>query len=138
MSLGKRFTQAYFNVAYNRVYDLTTARLNHYRHLQERCVSRLKLSDNDKILCVGLGTGNEILHILRRNTMVNIIGIDHSSVALKKAHRKAVKLGKEVWLLPMDAHSLQFANESFDKVLCLHVMDFVERCSQVTSEIIRC
>jgi len=118
MSFTTKLMQAYFNFAYNPVYDFTTARLSLYRKLQGRCVSRLELRDNDKVLCVGLGTGNEIFHILQMNRNVDIIGIDYSSTALRKAYKKALRLGKEIELLLMDARNLEFTAGSFDKVIC--------------------
>lgn len=137
MSFAGKLTQAYFNIAYNQVYDFTTARLSLYQKLQGRCTSKLELRNNDKMLCVGLGTGNEILHVLQRNRNVNIVGVDYSKTALQKAHKKALRLGKEIELFLMDARRLEFAAGSFDEVLCLHVMDFVEDNEQVTYEILR-
>lgn len=129
--------QAYFNSIYNPVYDFTTAQLNRYRKLQERCISKLELRDSDKVLCVGLGTGNEVFHILQRNRNVSIVGVDYSKNALQKAYSKALIWGKEINVLIMDARHLEFAAGNFDKVLCLHVMDFVEGNEQVTSEVLR-
>jgi len=129
--------QAYFNYAYNPVYDFTTGRLNHYRQLQERCVNRLELKDKERVLCVGVGTGNEILHILHRNRNVSIVGVDYSRTALQRAHRKALVLGKKIELLIMDAQHLEYRAGSFDKVLCIHVMDFVQENEKVTGEILR-
>jgi len=137
MSFAGKLTQAYFNIAYNRVYDFTTARRSLYQKLQGRCTSKLELRNNDKMLCVGLGTGNEILHVLQRNRNVNIVGVDYSKTALQKAYKKASRLGKEIELFLMDARRLEFAAGSFDEVLCLHVMDFVEDNEQVTYEILR-
>jgi len=137
MSLGMKLIQTYFNIAYNQVYDFTTARLNRYRKLQERCVGKLELKDNDKVLCVGIGTGNEVFHILGMSRNVSITGVDYSSTALRKAYKKALRLGKEIELLLMDARKLEFAAGSFDKVLCLHVMDFIADNTEVTSEILR-
>jgi len=74
---------------------------------------------------VGLGTGNEIFPILEMNGNVKIVGVDYSNNALNKAYRKAAKLGKEIDLMPMDAQCLGFPAGSFDKAICLHVMDFV-------------
>jgi len=137
MSFAEKIMQAYFNFAYNPVYDFTTARLNRYRKLQERCVGKLEFRDDDKVLCVGLGTGNEIFHILEMNRNVNLIGVDYSSTALQKAYKKALRLGREIEVLVMDARCLQFATGSFDKVVCLHVMDFVEDDREATNEILR-
>jgi SAM-dependent methyltransferase len=129
--------QAYFNYAYTPIYDLTVARLNRYRKLQERCVDKLELEDNDKVLCVGLGTGNEIFHILEMNRNVSIVGVDYSHTALQKAYKKALAWGKEIEVLTMDARCLEFPDGSFDKALCIHLMDFVGEDEKVTGEIIR-
>ncbi len=137
MSFANRMLKAYFNLAYNRVYDFVVARLSHYHELQRKCIHKLELKDNDKILCVGLGTGNEIYHILQTNMNVNIVGIDFSKTALKRAYKRALTYGKEINVLLMDAQHLEFAAGSFDKVLCLHVMDFVSDCAEVTNEILR-
>jgi len=137
MSFTNKLMQAYFNYAYNPVYDFATARLNRYRKLQESCIGKLEFEDKDRVLCVGLGTGNEVCHILRINPSVSIVGIDYSHTALQKAYKKALRLGREIEVLIMDARSLDLANGSFDKVLCIHVMDFVEENEKVTDEILR-
>jgi ubiquinone/menaquinone biosynthesis C-methylase UbiE len=86
---------------------------------------------------VGVGTGNEVLHILQVNSNVKIVAVDYSETAFRKAYRKALASGKKIEVLNMDARCLEFAAGSFDKVLCLHVTDFVEDNRQVTSEILR-
>ncbi len=137
MSIAEKLLQAYFNIAYNPVYDFITARFHRYRELQHRCISKLDFKDNDKVLCVGIGTGNEISHVMEMNGKVNIIGIDYSKAALRRAYNKALRLGKEIEALIMDARNLEFAAGSFDKVICLHVMDFIEDSGKVTNEIFR-
>jgi ubiquinone/menaquinone biosynthesis C-methylase UbiE len=129
--------KAYFNYAYNPVYDFTTGRLSCYRQLQERCVGKLELKDEDRVLCLGLGTGNEIFYILEMNRNASITGVDYSFKALRKAYKKARAWGKEIEVFTMDARCLEFTTGSFDKVLCIHVMDFVEDNEQVTSEVLR-
>lgn len=137
MSFAQRIMQAYFDFVYNRVYDFTTGRLHRYRKLQSRCVSRLELEDGDNILCVGVGTGNEVLHILQIDRNVKIVGVDYSKTALQKAYRKALARGKEIEVLIMDVRRLEFAAGSFDKVLCLHVMDFIDDNKEGTKEVLR-
>jgi ubiquinone/menaquinone biosynthesis C-methylase UbiE len=137
MNTTGKLVQAYFNYAYNPVYDFTTGRLNRYRRLQERCVEKLKLKDKERVLCIGVGTGNEILHVLHRNKKVSIVGVDYSYTALQRASEKVLALSKEVQLLLMDARYLDFAAGSFDKVLCIHLMDFVQENGKVTNEILR-
>ena len=137
LTLRTKIMRAYFNFAYNPVYDFVVGWLNLYRKLQERCVEKLELKDNDKVLCVGLGTGNEALRIFKMNRDVSIVGIDYSQTALRKAQKKARACGKEIKVLLMDARRLEFPAGSFDKVLCIHVVDFIEEGEKVTDEILR-
>lgn len=137
MNAAEKLMQVYFNYAYNPVYDFTTGRLNRYQMLQKMCVGKFELRDDDRVLCVGVGTGSEILHILRLNRNVRITGVDYSYTALRKACEKALRLGKEIDVLAMDVRHLEFETGSFDKVLCLHVMDFIKEDGESTSEILR-
>jgi ubiquinone/menaquinone biosynthesis C-methylase UbiE len=137
MNITNKLVQIYFDYVYSRTYDFTTGRLNSYRKLQELCVSKVKIRDNDTILCVGLGTGNELLNILKKNEAVNIVGIDYSRTALCRAKRKALALGKEIRGLVMDARHLDFPARSFDEVICVHVMDYIVKSKRVTKEIFR-
>ena len=137
MNTTQKLMQAYFNYVYNLVYDFTTGQQSRYHHLQKRCVGKLDLKDRDRLLCIGVGTGNELLHIFRRNRNVRIVGIDYSHTALKRASKKVLALSKENQLLLMDARQLRFPDGSFDKVLCIHLMDFVQENEKVTDGILR-
>lgn len=137
MNATEKLMQFYFNYVYNPVYDFTIGRLNRYQMLQKTCVGKFELRDNDRVLCVGVGTGNEILHILQLNRNVRIMGVDYSYTALQKARKKALRLGKEIDVLTMDVRHLEFETGSFDKVLCLHVMDFIKENGESTGEILR-
>jgi len=127
----------YFNLAYIPVYDLITAHFATYQKLQNTCVDKLELDDGDRILCAGVGTGNEVTNVLGMGKDISIVGVDHSYTALKKARQKGIACGKKIEVLPMDIQNLEFKNGSFDKVLCLHVMDWVEDESKATAEIMR-
>lgn len=137
MGTRDRLMRVYFDRVYNSVYDFTTARLTRYRKLQERCISKLELRNNDRVLCAGVGTGNEIIHLLSMNNSVQIVGVDYSGKALQRARQKILKRGKEIETHVMDVQRLDFPTESFDKVLCIHVMDFLDQDMQATSEIFR-
>ncbi|MFC1904777.1 class I SAM-dependent methyltransferase [Chloroflexota bacterium] len=137
MALGTKLIKVYFDLIYNPVYDFTTAQLAPYHALQTRCIDKFRFDDGDKVLCVGAGTGNEVIHILRKNSSVSVVGIDYSNTALQRAYKKALALGKKIEVLNMDARSLEFATGSFDKIVCLHVMDFIEDHCGVTKEILR-
>ena len=135
--MSSYFSRAYFDLVYNQVYDLTTARLRAYHELQTLCINKLSLKENDRVLCVGLGTGNEIIQLFQNEPSLRITGVDVSSRALKKAHRKALSISKKIEVCLMDTHNLRFDSQSFDEVVCLHVMDFVVDRDQVISELLR-
>jgi ubiquinone/menaquinone biosynthesis C-methylase UbiE len=75
--------------------------------------------------------------VLKRNSKVNIVGVDNSNTALRKARKKTFLTHQTIYLWNMDVQSLEFETESFDRVLCIHVMDFVQNGEKVTSELIR-
>jgi len=137
MSFSNKLVKLYFDLVYNTLYNLTTARLSAYRKWQDKCLGKLKFANSDSILCVGVGTGNEIPHILNRHRDMEVIGVDPSVRALRKAHQKGLRQGKEIKVFEMEAQELQYPAESFNKVLCLHVMDFVEDHQKATEEVIR-
>lgn len=137
MRLIKKVLRYYFDLAYNPVYDFITRHFVTYQRLQNTCVDKLELDNGDRVLCAGVGTGNEVLQVLDTGKNVNIVGIDYSDTALKRARQKALSCGKEIEFLPMDIQTLEFTTGSFDKVLCLHVMDWVEDESKATAEIMR-
>ena len=137
MNLAENLVKAYFNWVYNPVYDITTGRLSAYRNWQKRCVGKLLFEEGDSILCVGIGTGNEILYILDGHSKIEVVGVDFSERALRRAYRKGLKRGKKLKVIKMDAQNLQYPAESFNKALCLHVMDFIEDDVKATEEILR-
>ncbi len=137
MTLGTKLRELYFDLVYNPVYDFTTAQLTCYQRLQKLCIDKLEFEDNGRTLCVGVGTGNEILRVLDKNAAISVYGVDTSQRALDRAYRKALNRCCEVNVLRMDAHRLNFEDESFDKVLCIHVMGFLTDDSKATKEIIR-
>ncbi len=97
------------------------------------CIDSLEFNESDRVLCVGVGTGNELLRILQKNPRSSLTGIDFSPRALQKATKKAGNIGVSV----MNAEKLGFRDESFDVVLCIHVTDFVNDVPALTSEILR-
>lgn len=137
MNISARFLRVYFDCVYNRIYDVTTAKLGRYRKLQEKCISNLDFKDNDYVLCAGIGTGNEISHIWRKNKLVNIVGVDYSKKALQKARQKALQFGQNLEVYERDVQNLPFPAETFDKVVCIHVTDFVQDKRMITKELIR-
>ena len=137
MSFGSRFVRLYFDHVYNPVYDFAVGHLNHYNELQKHCAGKLKLEGNEMVLCAGLGTGNEICHLLECSPTARITGVDFSNSALKKARAKAVEAGKRIETCEMDIHRLALPSGAYDRVMCLHVMDFVPDKKAATRELLR-
>lgn len=135
--MSSRFKLWYFNNIYTPVYDFGIAQSEPYQRLQNCCLSKLNFQRADRVLCIGVGTGNEIVRILEKEGDVSITGIDTSRKALDRAQRKASKLGKTINAVEMDAHKLEFADGAFNKVLCLHVMGFLDDDEKATREIVR-
>jgi len=134
---GERFIRRYFDAVYNPIYDFTTARSSRYLELQTRCVEQLSPAAGERVLCVGLGTGNEIIRLLERNPELELVGIDYSPRALARARHKAVRLGASVELHQMDVRRLDFPDASFDRALCIHVADFLTEPESMMREIHR-
>ena len=137
MSLRQRLTRTYFNAVYNRLYDFTTGRLTKYVAALGRLTESLCAQERHKVLCVGLGTGNELVHLRMRTPCVEAVGIDISSAALARAGRKAATHEGQTSLAFMDAGRLGFASASFDRVLCYHVTDFMDNAEPSVKEMLR-
>ncbi len=137
MKFSGKVMQFYFDFIYNPIYDYSTAQISIYQKLQRACIDKLKFEDGDNVLCVGVGTGNEILRIIEKNSQVSITGVDTSKRALARAYRKSLRSGKRIETIEMDACKLKFNDESFDKVLCIHVMGFLSDDTKATKEIFR-
>jgi 2-polyprenyl-3-methyl-5-hydroxy-6-metoxy-1,4-benzoquinol methylase len=73
-----------------------------------------------RILDVGTGTGRAALLLARGGAVVT--GVDASEQMLQEARRQAAAEGLDVRLLAGDAHALEFADRSFDAVVCLRVL----------------
>ena len=137
MKIPGRAIRRYFNFGYNPVYDATVARLSGYRRLQNRCVATLEPAAQDRVLCVGIGTGNELIPLLEAEPSLRLTGVDYSPYALQKARQKAARHGARLETGLMDAHHLEFPAGSFDKALGCHVADFAENPEQVCRELCR-
>lgn len=135
--MSKKLMQLYFNLIYMPLYDHTTAQTSPYQRLQRECIGKLQFEGGESVLCVGVGTGSEMLSILGKSNGVRITGIDKSPQALRRACRKALKRGNKITAMQMDAHRLEFADESFDKLFCVHVMGFLEDDRTATREAMR-
>lgn len=88
------------------------------------------------VLEVGVGTGLALRHYGPR---VTVTGVDYSEEMLFKARAKVAEEGltNVAALRRMDARELDFPDESFDHVACMHVISVVPEPERVMAEIAR-
>ena len=137
MSLWQSFARAYFDAVYNPLYDSSTARLSRYVDSQKEMAARLRVEGRHRVLCVGLGTGNELTSLRARAPELDIVGVDISLAGLTRARRKPAGEGQGTAFALTDSQQLAFRDASFDRVLCYHVTDFVPAPATATAEMMR-
>ncbi len=96
----------------------------------------LDLEEGDRILEVGVGTGIS-LSFCPDN--VHVEGIDFSESMLRQARQKLDDggIGSNVVLSKMDAHELEFDDNTFDHSLVAHALSVVSKPERVLSEMKR-
>ena len=87
-----------------------------------------------RTLEVAVGTGLNLPHYPEE---VTLIGIDLSSEMLNIARQRAKELGREVELIVANAQALDFADGSFDTVVCTYSLCNVPDDAKVISEMQR-
>ena len=118
---------------YSSVYDVIFGRV--FQSGREMAPRLLELSPGADLLEVGVGTGLS-LAALPRN--INITGIDLSRKMLNKAKKRVVDLRlKNAQLLRMDATTLDFPDNSFDRVLAAYFISTVPDPVAVVEEMKR-
>ena len=93
----------------------------------------LDLEEGDRILEVGVGTGISLAFC---PDYVQVEGIDFSESMLRQARQKLDDggIGSNVVLSKMDAHELEFDDETFDHSLVAHALSVVSKPSRVLSK----
>ncbi|HET8679179.1 MAG TPA: methyltransferase domain-containing protein [bacterium] len=111
----RRMTEFYERIS--ATYDHRMETLMHLStRLAEALVRQAAISEGERVLDVGTGTGNVALAAARFvGAQGRVIGVDLSSSMLAEARRKAVNLPVE--FQEMDAESLEFGDATFDVVL---------------------
>ncbi|MES0863411.1 class I SAM-dependent methyltransferase [Ruegeria sp. SCPT10] len=89
-----------------------------------------------KVLEVGVGTGLSLEHYTPET---RVTGIDFSEEMLQKARDKVrdLSLNHVTELRQMDARTLDFPDNSFDKIAAMHVLSVVPEPERVMAEIAR-
>ncbi|MBI4336697.1 MAG: class I SAM-dependent methyltransferase [Chloroflexi bacterium] len=139
MSLLSGARGAYFDRVYLPVYDWTVGRLAPYQRLLERCQDLLAAGVGHRVLSIGVGTGNEVVHLLGGNGSGGkaVMAVDLSRAGLMRSYQKARSCSAWLGVCQMDAHRLALADGSFDRVLCVHTLDFVADPGLASKEIVR-
>ncbi len=137
MSLRERLIRGYFDAVYNRLYDRSTAHLSRYVQAQETLVGHLRVQTGLRVLCAGLGTGNELTSLRAVEWAMDLVGIDLSRTALARARSKPAGGPAGTALALMDARLLGFRDAMFDRLLCYHVLDFTSEPEAMTQEFLR-
>lgn len=119
---------------YARVYDALFGPIFHPG--RKLIVQSLALKPNDKVLEVGVGTGLS-LPLYPHN--VKITGIDISRDMLERARRRVehLDLPQVEAILEMDGEDMQFADNSFDKVVAMYVVSVVPDPRKLVEEMRR-
>lgn len=119
---------------YARYYDLVFGLIFHPG--RKTAIEHLHCKSGDRILEVGVGTG---LSLPMYPEDVKVVGIDLSADMLKRAREKvqAEKIKQVEDLLQMDAQKMEFADNSFDKVVAMYVASVVPDVGQLMREIQR-
>lgn len=119
---------------YARVYDLLFGPIMHPG--RRRIVRTLHCRPGDSILEVGIGTGLS-LPLYPRD--IRVTGIDISPEMLERARRRVERkgLGQVEEIVEMDAQSMSFPDDRFDKVVAMYVVSVAPDPAQLMSEIRR-
>lgn len=119
---------------YARYYDLVFGLVFHPG--RTTAIEHLHCKTGDRILEVGVGTG---LSLPMYPEDVRVVGIDLSADMLKRAQNKTAteNLRQVEDLLQMDAQSMTFPDNSFDKVVAMYVASVVPDVGQLMKEIQR-
>ena len=119
--------------SYASVYDQTFGKV--FQQSREAAVRGLPVQPGDRVLEVGVGTG-EALPLYPTNC--EILGIDLSENMLEKAHDRVREHELDhVSLQQMDAGHMEFMDDSFDIVMAAYVVTAVPDYRKVVNEMIR-
>jgi len=102
-------------------YDATFGRL--VKRRIERAINHMNISETDRVLDLGIGTGASLPFYPDRG---QIVGIDLSAGMLREARKKIRERGlRHATVFQANALQLPFADDAFDHVFISHVISVV-------------
>jgi ubiquinone/menaquinone biosynthesis C-methylase UbiE len=102
---------------------------------REAEITMLNLKEGDKILFIGVGTGEDLRFIPKG---VKVVGVDITDEMLEVARSKAKELGlKDVKILNMDGQNLDFEGSQFDYVVLNLILSVIPDGHKCLSEAYR-
>ena len=101
----------------------------------ELAFSLFKPEKGMSVLDVGCGTGNFSIKLAKMG--LNVTGIDVSDNMLDVARDKAKKGGLSIDFINMDARDMIFEDESFDGVISMAAIEFIQESEKVLNEMFR-
>lgn len=109
---------------------------NFVDEVETRCVFDLfKAKKGMKVLDVGCGTGNFSIKLAKMGC--EVVGIDVSEEMLKVAEAKVREEGLNIKFYKMDAHQMEFEDNTFDGVLSVTAFEFLKEPEKAIEEIFR-
>jgi ubiquinone/menaquinone biosynthesis C-methylase UbiE len=93
------------------------------------------VSDGDRVLDVGCGTGSLTFALPAAARVGEIVGIDYSPIFVEEAQRR--NSDKRITFQQADACALPFEDASFDRALSLLVLHFVPQAGKAVAEMRR-
>ncbi|HYC88480.1 MAG TPA: methyltransferase domain-containing protein [Thermoanaerobaculia bacterium] len=104
---------------------------------EEPIFDRHPLADGAVVLDVGCGTGEITARLAEKFPRAAFVGIDLEEPHLERARRLCERFGARVRFEAGDALELPFGDDSFDLVVCRHLLQAVPDARQVLREIRR-
>jgi phosphatidylethanolamine/phosphatidyl-N-methylethanolamine N-methyltransferase len=103
---------------------------------REEIIARMNCRPGERILEVGVGTGLS-LSLYPRYVEVTGIDLSREMLARARARRRRQRLNQVVALRLMNAEHMQFADNSFDKVVAMYVVSVTPHPARMTDEMRR-
>lgn len=119
---------------YARVYDLVFGAV--FQPGRKAIVERMNCRPGERILEVGVGTGLS-LPLYSDDVLVTGIDISRDMLARAQARKARDRMDHIVQLSVMDAENMAFADNSFDKVVAMHVASVVPNPERLVEEMCR-